>query len=227
MEIFICKFCNSEKKSRKSLTGHEIFCKMNPDHKIKNTQNAREKALRKVNCKWCENSYTLGNVKKHENSCLSNPDVVKRKEKICPVCNVSFIKRGVTCSRSCANKHFMHSKEGGLKYKSDEKLLKSARYRDICFRYHKKECIVCGEKNIISVHHLNENHDDNRPENLIPLCPTHHQYCHSNFKYLVDEKINQYMIQWKINNGDEEAGSSAAFGAQRVGFDSRVSDQKK
>jgi hypothetical protein len=28
------------------------------------------------------------------------------------------------------------------------------------------------------VHHLNHNHDDNRPENLVALCPNHHRLVH-------------------------------------------------
>jgi len=33
---------------------------------------------------------------------------------------------------------------------------------------------------IVAVHHINHNHSDNRPENLVPLCPNHHEMLHSN-----------------------------------------------
>ena len=137
---------------------------------------------------------------KHKNSCIQNPIVKQQRIKICPVCNKEFHSKSTTCSYSCSNKMFHHSKEGGSKYKCDEILLKSDRYRDLCFRYHGKKCIICDESNILSVHHLNENHFDNRPENLIPLCPTHHQYWHSSYKNLIETKIYEYIIKWKHKN---------------------------
>jgi hypothetical protein len=66
-------------------------------------------------------------------------------------------------------------------------------YRTICFTHHKKECVVCGEDKIVSVHHYDENHNNNDPNNLVPLCPTHHQYVHSGYKDLVIDKINDWM----------------------------------
>ena len=51
----------------------------------------------------------------------------------------------------------------------------------------------CKEKNIVEVHHYDENKKNNSPSNLIPLCPTHHQYYHSRFKHLVQDKINDYL----------------------------------
>lgn len=200
MKLFICDYCGSNRKSQKSLIGHETFCKENPNHKIQNTQLARQKALNKVNCKWCNNSYTLGNIRKHEISCRSNPDVLEKNSKTCPVCNIDFLGKSTTCSHSCSNKYFRHSKEGGFQYKTDDYLIENSRYRDICFRYHDKKCVICEEENIVAVHHLNENHDDNRPENLIPLCPTHHQYCHSNYKSLVEQTITEYIDRWKKIN---------------------------
>jgi hypothetical protein len=67
--------------------------------------------------------------------------------------------------------------------------------------YHKKECVVCGENNIVEVHHLDGNSKNNLPKNLIPLCPTHHQYWHSKFKHLVVDKINQYINNFTIKTG--------------------------
>lgn len=50
--------------------------------------------------------------------------------------------------------------------------------------------------NIVAVHHYDGNHDNNSPENLIPLCPTHHQYVHSRYKKLVQEKIDYYRSEF-------------------------------
>jgi hypothetical protein len=195
MSIFICKFCQSERQSKKSLIGHETFCKNNPNHKIQNTVNGREKSQVRSECVWCGEKHTTGNIKKHEKSCLANPSVVEAKTKVCPVCQTSFTSDSITCSHSCSNTYFRHSREGGIRYKTIEHLIENDRYRDICFRYHEKKCVVCGEENIVAVHHMNENHSDNRPENLVPLCPTHHQYWHSNYKHLVEEQITQYVME--------------------------------
>lgn len=202
MEIYICQYCNSNRKSKKSLTGHETFCKFNPNHKLQTTEAARKKAHSKSKCVHCGKKYSLTNINKHENSCLSNPKVIEQNTRICPVCEKTFIGNSVTCSYSCSNTYFRHGRKGGSQYIGDDKLASEGRYRDLCFRYHDKKCVICGEENIVAVHHLNEDHEDNRPENLIPLCPTHHHYCHSKYKCLVDEEIEKYVINWKLNNPD-------------------------
>lgn len=72
------------------------------------------------------------------------------------------------------------------------------RHIGICFKNHAKECVVCGETKIVAVHHYNHDHEDNRPENLVPLCPTHHAYMHSRFKKLIEEKVRDY-VQYFID----------------------------
>ena len=70
-------------------------------------------------------------------------------------------------------------------------------YRTICWMHHSKECIVCGENKIVEVHHFDGNSKNNAPENLIPLCPTHHQYCHSRYKDLITPVIQQYLEKFQ------------------------------
>lgn len=116
-------------------------------------------------------------------------------EKECPVCKVKFTTQNghrdekFTCSNSCANKFFPR------RWKDTD----ITNYTTICFRHHKKECVVCGEKNIVAVHHFDENDKNNNPENLIPMCPTHHQYWHSRFKFLVEEKVTNYRNEFIRN----------------------------
>ena len=95
------------------------------------------------------------------------------------------------CSRDCKDQS---QRVGGI-----EEIMPShygTAYRKICFTHHKKECVVCGEDKIVAVHHYDENHHNNDPNNLVPLCPTHHQYVHSKHKHLVIEKIDK----WKKDN---------------------------
>lgn len=99
-------------------------------------------------------------------------------------------KEKMTCSHSCSNTYF-RSGVNNPNHKNGDN------YRTICFHYHKKECIICGEDKIVSVHHYDENHDNNEITNLVPLCPTHHQYVHSRYKDLVQDKIDEYIAQFK------------------------------
>jgi hypothetical protein len=110
--------------------------------------------------------------------------------KICPVCEKEFeTKIGhrsekTTCSCKCANTYF---RSGSSNPNWNENT-----YRSTCFKYHKKECIICGEYKIVEVHHFDKNKKNNNPDNLIPLCPTHHQYVHSRYENDVKNKILEY-----------------------------------
>ena len=57
----------------------------------------------------------------------------------------------------------------------------------------KKENIVKFIENINGNEYNIENENNNDPENLIPLCPTHHQYLHSRYRNLIIDKINEYI----------------------------------
>jgi hypothetical protein len=62
---------------------------------------------------------------------------------------------------------------------------------------------VCGERKIVAVHHANGNHNDNRPENLIPICPTHHAYVHSRYAAEVLPIIEEYREQWLLEHSGQ------------------------
>jgi hypothetical protein len=125
------------------------------------------------------------------------PLIHKRMIKNCPVCDKSFEtmvnhrNEKTTCSYACSNTYF-RSGENNPNWSDEVKGEFSKKYRTICFRHHKKECVVCGENKIVAVHHYDENHKNNDIENLIPLCPTHHQYVHSKYKDEVIGKIDEY-----------------------------------
>ena len=159
-------------------------------------------------CKFCSKSFLAeakevnrGNGKYCSLSCCSSYRHPKKPNVECATCGEKLYrnkskkeasKSGLFfCNKECMSKaqkldgikeihppHYGH----GLK-----------NYRSICFRDHKKECIICGEDNIVAVHHYDHNHSNNDPGNLVPLCPTHHQYVHSSFSDLVKEKIDSYV----------------------------------
>jgi hypothetical protein len=141
------------------------------------------KLLRKLSkgCSFCNEPIHLAGFKQHEKWCYLNPVNLK----LCLNCKKP-IKRhryASTCSKKCSNYTF-----------SRRRNLFS--YRTICFRAHKKECCICGEENIVEVHHLDGDNKNNTPENLIPLCPTHHQYWHSKFKHLIEKQVLEYIRNW-------------------------------
>jgi hypothetical protein len=142
-----------------------------------------------MECQFCQRLMTLSNLKKHENSCIKNPKYIKE----CPNCGNNFFSRHKkTCSYGCANSFF---RKGIIKFHDPEKL----RYSTICFRYHEKICAICAESNIVTVHHLDGDHKNDNPMNLIPLCPTHHFYCHSNYRHLVEPKIKEWIENYHLS----------------------------
>lgn len=114
------------------------------------------------------------------------------EKRICPVCDKSFevggrlgkSKNQITCSYSCSNTHF-RSGSNNPNYKEN--------YRTKCFEAWGKKCVICEESNIVAVHHIDENHDNDDIMNLAPMCPTHHQYLHSKYKELIIDKFNDWL----------------------------------
>jgi hypothetical protein len=146
--------------------------------------------LYKVTCEYCNKEVTNSNIQRHIDGCYLNPINMI----LCKICNNPIKKYKTskgTCSHACSNKHFRVGLTNGN--------YKGKRYRTICFAHHKKQCVVCGENKIVTVHHYDHDHTNDEPANLIPLCPTHHQYVHSRYKKHVLPIIEQYR-QTFINN---------------------------
>ncbi|WP_189413753.1 HNH endonuclease [Mesorhizobium sp. M00.F.Ca.ET.217.01.1.1] len=131
-------------------------------------------------CPWCNDEIHASGYKKHEKYCYHRPERLHK----CPVCEEVVKSDAVTCSHACSNTLF-RSGENHPNWSEDA-------YRTTCFTHHEKKCVVCGEENIVEVHHLDEDKTNNNPSNLIPLCPTHHQYWHSRFKSQVEGAILRY-----------------------------------
>ena len=144
--------------------------------------------LRNIQCQHCADKVIVSNISRHEKSCYLNPDNLRLCE-VCdtPIKNYKYSKG--TCSHRCSNKFFSHLRNKPENY---------IRYTTLCWKNHKKECVVCKEDKIVAVHHYNEDHNDNRIENLVPLCPTHHQYMHSKYKCEVIDIVDNYIEQFKL-----------------------------
>jgi hypothetical protein len=180
-------------KSVKALRAHMSY-------KGTTCTNTFKKRLFKVNCEHCEKEYGISNIKIHTTNCYLNPINMI----LCKICNnpiKNYRTSKGTCSRSCANTYFRTGSNHG-NWSTD-------RYRSTCWEYHKKECIVCGENKIVAVHHNDHNHNNNDLMNLIPLCPTHHQYVHSRYRDEVQPIIDEYI------RGLAQYGQSVPFGAEK------------
>jgi hypothetical protein len=170
MEINLIKNCKTKSEAIKKLFGY---------------YNGRVK--KEFEIFVIENNINIEHLK-------SKPSKYENITKDCPVCGNTFEtklgskKEKITCSHSCANTYF-RSGELHPNWKDES-------YRSTCFEHHNKKCVICDENKIVTVHHYDENHNNNKPENLIPLCPTHHQYVHSRYKDEVINKIEDYRYRF-------------------------------
>lgn len=146
------------------------------------------KRLYNLKCQFCNDEVIVSNHKRHEQACYLNPANIRHCE-VCQQPIKDYKNSKGTCSHSCSNKFFSHLRNKPEKY---------SRYTTICWKEHKKECVVCGEDKIVAVHHMNEDHNDNRIENLVPLCPTHHTYMHSKYKSEILPIVEEYVKQVKL-----------------------------
>jgi hypothetical protein len=113
-----------------------------------------------------KNNNRFGHVEMHTKSCVkcNNEFVYTGRKKTKGYENAKF------CSRSCANSRQEWWNENAVGY------------RTIALRCWEHKCAICGFDKIIAIHHVDENHSNNNPVNLIPLCPNHHEMMHSKWK---------------------------------------------
>lgn len=167
--------------------------------------------------RWCKynpksQKYRNDNIDRAKKISDSKFGLYKKFEVLCFACEVSFIvkerellfptKEKYFCSRKCANS--IGGKAKAKKYHKDN----DVHYRTLAWRHHEKRCVVCGEDKIVAVHHYNGNHFDNNPTNLVPLCPTHHQYLHSQYKSEIIHIVDDY-IKEKWGDGTAWGGRLA------------------
>ena len=88
------------------------------------------------------------------------------------------------CSRACGNRH-----KNLLKIENDEDG-KLKNYRRKAFDKYEHKCAVCGwdeDIRLLEVHHRDENHENNKIENLCILCPTCHRKITLHYYVLTDD----------------------------------------
>ena len=74
--------------------------------------------------------------------------------------------------------------------------LKYISYKNNCYKYYKKRCVICGSVENIAVHHIDSDKKNNNPTNLIPLCKYHHLMMHKRIKPSKDEMVRRLFSVW-------------------------------
>ena len=175
--MWSCKHCKIEFdfNTISEKANHSRWCKKNPkyDELLKSTKSKNSEKINKrlgkfkifqVNCHVCKKSF---NIEERE---------------------TLFIEEKIRhCSYKCSNSHGGKAKAKSLEFKG------KLHYTTIAFRHHERKCIVCGFDKIVTVHHYDENHKNDDPKNLVPLCPNHHQMFHSKYKNEVKQLIDNYV----------------------------------
>lgn len=176
-----CKHCNDQfdfdRNTEKA--NHSRHCSENP---AKQASYAKGKEASVERFNKALGALTVFNV---TCACCSKKFQVTEREYQFPS------KEAYFCSRSCANS--TGGKAKAVKHHGDD----VANYRVVGLRHHEKKCVVCGEERIVAVHHINENHHDNTPSNLVVLCPTHHGYVHSRYRHMVQPFIDEYVKNYR------------------------------
>lgn len=181
--MWSCKHCKNEFSfdtiSQKA--NHTRWCDLNP--KRNDTENLKKSQQKHIINK-------LGNLKNYKVQCFRCESIfeVEEREKQFPS------KEKYFCSRSCSNHRGI-----GIEW-SETMNTDLKQYRTICFAHHDKSCVICSESLIVEVHHLDGDHNNNHPTNLIPLCPTHHQYWHSTHRNIIENDIliyhQKFLLEW-------------------------------
>lgn len=153
--MHLCRFCQHECNTHSLLANHIRW-----HHK-------REQSQRK--CRFCNETFNAPNLVIHERSC-GKPKIYNS----CKQCGTATVNEQF-CSRRCCT--LMGNKLGTIGYKAYRRnngIQRQITYRDICFQRWEKRCALCEWDKCLDVHHVNDDHNDNSPHNLIPLCQNHH-----------------------------------------------------
>ena len=124
--------------------------------------------------------------------------------KICPQCfkefqvknNTKYSKQ-ITCSHQCSNSYFKQATKS---------IVTTQQYTVRAKKAGMDKCCICDESNVVDIHHIDSNRNNNDISNLVPLCPTHHAYIHRGKLDLILDKLSQYLDNRNIgvlSSGDD------------------------
>ncbi len=122
---------------------------------------------------------------------------IEYEQRICVHCSNIFQvsvhnknrQKVITCSHSCSSNY------APFKIKRVEAKigLEATSYPILAKRYGLNACCICKETEVLDIHHLDEDRNNNVISNLVPLCPTHHAYLHRGKSELIFDKLVEYL----------------------------------
>lgn len=126
-----------------------------------------------------------------------------RTEVTCAYCGKTFVKQNSKLDGSksglyfCCREHkdlAQRIKNGFVEiWPEHYNQIQGKNYRERAFREYEHQCSICGwkeDKDILEVHHIDENREHNEIENLIVLCPICHRKLTSHkYKLISREQI--------------------------------------
>lgn len=125
------------------------------------------------------------------------------------VCGVTKPCAAVDCRRPTTNDVFCSSacsartnnragKTGYSRYRERRGIKRKENYRDVCFKHWPEQCALCGWEIAVDVHHVDDDHSNDDPTNLVPLCQNHHMMTRLNeHKEKVRDQLKE-LIQRKF-----------------------------
>lgn len=157
--------------------------------------------------RWCEknpNRVSVNLLNSIKNRMINKFGDYKKFDVICNECNTIFIveeryklfpsKEKYFCSRNCAN-------SVGGKAKREKYGLTG--YVSIAKQFYEEKCIVCGYDELVDVHHINGDRNNNEATNLVFLCPNHHYLLHRKKSEKVKQAISEF-IEKKWGQGVDD-----------------------
>ncbi len=169
-------------------------------------KDGHKRQAKKVKCLTCKKNFLKAtrfikpNIKNYCSIKCANIGQHNRVILSCDTCNKTF-KRVISktkysksglyfCSRICKD---IAQKLGGRKEIQPPHYGQSLRvYRSIAFQTYDSKCAVCDYDNhieILEVHHIDGNRENNDALNLIILCPNHHAALTRGYAVLEDKKL--------------------------------------
>ena len=97
----------------------------------------------------------------------------KREKKICPRCKRLLPLKGKGLCGGCYNIIYR------LEYQKARNQMKLYGLDHDKYKKLTEKCILCGFNKFVVLHHLDQNNKNNSQENLVGLCPNHHQMLHT------------------------------------------------
>jgi hypothetical protein len=95
----------------------------------------------------------------------------------------------LTCSHSCSGAYPEYIKRRVVNKIGSE----AKSYPIVAKRAGLTFCCICGEKEVVDIHHLDEDRTNDSIDNLVALCPTHHAYMHRGKSDLILDKLIAYL----------------------------------